>query len=48
MTQLAGVVACLALIQPLTAQTLPAQDGAAVFSPVTWERLLNAADEPHN
>jgi len=24
------------------------EDGAPLFSPVTWERLVNAADEPHN
>ncbi len=24
------------------------EDGAPLFSPVTWDRLVNAADEPHN
>ena len=33
----------------LQAQTPPAPaEGAPLFSPVTWERLVNAADEPHN
>ena len=31
---------------PLDAQA-PAE-GAPMFTPVTWERLVNAADEPHN
>ena len=32
---------------PLHAQA-PAAEGAPMFTPVTWERLVNAADEPHN
>ena len=32
---------------PLHAQP-PAVEGAPMFTPVTWERLVNAADEPHN
>ncbi|MYK86995.1 MAG: PQQ-binding-like beta-propeller repeat protein, partial [Acidobacteria bacterium] len=31
-----------------TAQEPSAGDGVPQFAPVTWERLVNAADEPHN
>ena len=34
-------------VAPLHAQA-PAAEGAPMFTPVTWERLVNAADEPHN
>ena len=49
MKRLACVVALLASVQLVTGQeqSSPNQMTAA-FSPVTWERLLNAADEPHN
>ena len=45
------VIAIAALIcaAPVLAQPSESQSGAAPsFSPVTWERLLNAADEPEN
>ena len=32
----------------LTLAQEPAVDGLLFFSPVTWDRLVNAADEPHN
>ena len=32
----------------LTLAQEPAVDGLPFFSPVTWDRLVNAADEPHN
>ncbi|MEE2776980.1 MAG: PQQ-dependent dehydrogenase, methanol/ethanol family [Acidobacteriota bacterium] len=32
---------------PVIAQS-PAADDPGLFSPVTWDRLVNAADEPHN
>ena len=32
----------------LTLAQEPAIDGLLFFSPVTWDRLVNAADEPHN
>ena len=48
MKRLVMIVALLASIQPVTAQEPAAPGGTAVFSPVTWERLLNAADEPEN
>ena len=45
-------LACVATLLVATAQPALAQsaanEGEALFSPVTWERLLNAADEPHN
>ena len=44
MKRIAVVVGLAASIQLVTGQ---AQTGPA-FSPVTWERLLNAADEPEN
>ena len=48
MERLVMVVASIASIQLVTAQEPSAPGGTAVFSPVTWERLLNAADEPDN
>ena len=52
MKKLAVAVALLALAQPAAGQepspaAAPGSDAPA-FSPVTWERLLAAADEPHN
>ena len=41
-------VALLASASLVTAQEPAAGDGAPGFEPVTWERLVNAADEPHN
>jgi len=49
MNRLALAAAALATAPaavPLHAQA-PAE-GAPMFTPVTWERLVNAADEPHN
>ena len=54
MKRLAVALALLALVVPASAQepsataAPPAEAGAPSFSPVTWERLLAAADEPHN
>ena len=50
MKRLALVVALFASVHPAAGQEPSADAGAAVpaFSPVTWERLLAAADEPHN
>ena len=54
MTRFAVALALLAFVTPASAQepaaaAAPAADaGAPSFSPVTWERLLAAADEPHN
>ena len=54
MKRLAVALALLALLTPASAQepsataAPPAEAGAPSFSPVTWERLLAAADEPHN
>ena len=45
------VLAAVALAAGPAAAQLQAQgpaEGAPVFAPVTWERLVNAADEPHN
>ncbi len=41
-------VALFASASPATAQEPAAGDGVPQFAPVTWERLLAAADEPHN
>ena len=47
MKRFAMVVALAACAQAASGQE-PASGTAPAFSPVTWERLLNAADEPHN
>ncbi|MCY4028035.1 MAG: PQQ-dependent dehydrogenase, methanol/ethanol family [Acidobacteria bacterium] len=53
-TILAFAVACTAATAAAQTQSEAAADtaaadaAAAAFSPVTWERLLNAADEPQN
>ena len=44
LTRYVILLAVLSFAAPAAAQS----DGEAIFSPVTWERLLNAADEPHN
>jgi len=44
---LAAVPAILTIATPMGAQP-GAGEGGAVFSPVTWERLVSAADEPQN
>ena len=50
-----AVVVVLLPGSPASAQGTPAQEappagsaGLAALTPVTWERLVNAADEPHN
>ena len=43
----AAALATVIAAAPLHAQA-PAAEGAPMFTPVTWERLVNAADEPHN
>ena len=50
MKRLAMVVALFGSVQPVAGQGPSSEAGgmAPSFSPVTWERLLNAADEPHN
>jgi len=45
--RLAAVLAILTLATPVGAQP-GAGEGVPVFSPVTWERLASAADEPQN
>jgi alcohol dehydrogenase (cytochrome c) len=41
-------MALFAAVQPVAAQAPSPGEGVPFFSPVTWERLVNAADEPHN
>jgi len=51
MKRMAMVAALLASAQLATAQEQTSASGGGMapsFSPVTWERLLNAADEPEN
>ena len=51
MKRFAMVVALLASAQLLAAQERTAESGGGMtpsFTPVTWERLLHAADEPEN
>ena len=49
MTRCVIAIALLVGAQPVFGQQSESQSGAAPsFSPVTWERLLNAADEPEN
>ena len=45
-TVLLALVISVNLIHAQEPTTL--EDGAPLFSPVTWDRLVNAADEPHN
>ena len=42
------LVALLVSVSPVTGQESNSESTIAPFSPVTWERLLNTADEPHN
>ena len=42
------LAAILVTVQPGAAQESSSGASAPVFSPVTWERLVNAAAEPHN
>ncbi|TDI23105.1 MAG: hypothetical protein E2P06_10660, partial [Acidobacteria bacterium] len=49
MTRCVIAIALLVGAQPVFGQPSESESGAAPsFSPVTWERLLNAADEPEN
>ena len=48
MRRLAFLVALFASAELMTAQEPSSREGMPQFSPVTWERLVNAADEPHN
>ena len=48
MKRLAFFVALFGTTQLITAQQPVSGEGMPLFSPVTWERLVNAADEPHN
>ena len=48
MKRLAFFVALFGATQLMTAQQPASSEGMPLFSPVTWERLVNAADEPHN
>ena len=45
---LAATVITIITAHTAAAQSLPSTEGAPMFSPVTWERLVNAGDEPHN
>ena len=42
------LVAVAISVQLTTAQETTQPEGLQNFSPVTWDRLVNAADEPHN
>lgn len=44
---LAAVLAILTTATPIGAQP-GVGEGVPIFSPVTWERLVSAADEPQN
>ena len=48
MRRFALVTATFVCVQLMSAQVPSSHDGMPRFSPVTWERLVNAADEPHN
>ena len=50
MKRLALIVALVGSVQPVAGQGPSSEAGgmAPSFSPVSWERLLNAAAEPHN
>ncbi len=47
LSRLAATFALAAAAHPVSAQT-SSGEGEAVFAPVSWERLVHAADEPHN
>jgi len=42
------VATAIIAIQPATGQEAATGSAVPLLSPVTWERLVNAADEPHN
>ena len=46
-SRLATILTALSIAHGVNAQPAP-HEGEAVFSPVTWDRLVHAADEPHN
>ncbi len=48
MKRFATVVALTACAQAASGQEPASSGSAPAFSPVTWERLLDAAEEPHN
>ena len=48
MRRLVLLVALAVSVQLTTAQETIEPEGLQHFSPVTWERLVNASDEPHN
>ena len=48
MTRRIATLFALVASAHLTLAQEPAVDGLPFFSPVTWDRLVNAADEPHN
>ncbi len=48
MKRLAVFVALIVAGHQVAAQESVSSESAPPFSPVTWERLVNAADEPHN
>ena len=48
MTRRIATLFALVASAHLTLAQEPAVDGLLFFSPVTWDRLVNAADEPHN
>ena len=46
--QIMTIIALFASASLMTAQEPASSGDAPPFAPVTWERLVNAADEPHN
>ena len=48
MKWLVSFIALVASVQLVVGQEASSDAVAPSFSPVTWERLVNAADEPHN
>ena len=48
MKWLVSLIALVASVQLVVGQEAASDGVVPSFSPVTWERLLNAADEPHN
>ena len=48
MKWLVSLIALVASVQLVVGQEATSDGVVPSFSPVTWERLLNAADEPHN
>lgn len=48
MSRVSCVIALFASVQILSAQSAPSGPGTPALSPVTWERLVHARNEPHN